>query len=156
MIATRRRIASGLILALALLSALGWIWVSGPAPTQAGPALLPSRETPTPKPSHPGDGHADDSPVGWITLTAQPARTGLWAVVQWRDAAGGWHDVDGWKGSCDSGNQSWGVLPPELGRGPFRWILTDGAGGKILGESALFDLPAQPRETVAVQVFVTL
>jgi len=153
MSATRRRTAGGLILALALLFALGLMWVSWPASSEAGPVLLPSRETPAP-PAHSGDGHSDDSPVGWLTLAAQPARAGLWAVVQWRDTVGGWHDVEGWRGSCESGFQSWGVCPPELGRGPFRWVLTDGAGGKIVGESALFNLPAQPRETLAVQVSV--
>ncbi len=154
--ATRRRLSGGLILALTLLSVLGLMWISWPAPTQAEPAQLPRRVTPTPRAVSSGDGHHGDSAIGWITLSAQPARAGLWAVVQWRDAADGWHDVDGWKGACDSGIQSWGVFPSELGRGPFRWILTDGAGGKIVGESAPFTLPAQPRETVAVRISVPI
>jgi hypothetical protein len=157
MITTPCRTVFGLTLALALLCALGFLLSPLAAPTHAGFDPLPPRSTPTSVPVHPSDNHnvSGDSLVGWIELYAQPAQAGLWGAVQWCDSAGGWHDVEGWKGSVDTGFQSWGVFPSEFGRGPFRWVVSQGSGGKIVGESAQFNLPAQQKETVTVRVSVT-
>jgi hypothetical protein len=157
MITIRWRTAFGFTLALVLLCTLGFMLSSSAVPTQAGFDSLPSRSTPTPVPIHPAnnsDNNNSESPVSRIELYTQPTQAGLWAVVQWSDSAGSWHDVDGWKGSVDSGFQTWGVFQSEFGRGPFRWVVSQGSGGKIVGTSASFNLPGQ-KETATIRVSLT-
>ncbi len=149
MITTKRGIVLGLTL-LTVLCSVGLMLIAPPAPSLAAPSRLPARDTPTPVPPRSSDTHGADVLVGWIELYAQPARAGLRATVQWQDGSGAWHDVDGWKGSADSGFQSWGVFPSEFGRGPFRWVLSN--GGQVVGQSAPFNLPSHPRETVTIRV----
>ena len=134
------------VLILALLA------IGLPAPLQAAPSAdLPPRDPPTPVRS--GDHRPSKVPVaGFIDLHVQSARTGLWAVVEWQDTAGDWHDVENWSAALDSGYQQWGVFPAQFGRGPFRWAVYGGAGGKLLAVSAPFDLPAGDREIVTVSI----
>ena len=123
-----------------------------PALLQAAPSAdLPPRATPTPVRS--GGHRPSKIPLaGFIELHVQPARTGLWAVVQLQDAAGDWHDVEGWQGALDGGYQQWGIFQAEFGKGPFRWAIYQGAGGKLLAASAPFNLPAGDGEIVTVSV----
>jgi len=75
----------------------------------------------------------------------------LWTIVQWKDAQGGWHDVQGWQGTLDEGNiKTWWVGAEDLGTGPFHWKVT--SDGKVLGTSEEFLLPAQPGEKLQVTV----
>ena len=98
-------------------------------------------------------GDKDDPPlVAFIELYVEPVQSGLWAVVQWQDTAGNWHDVEGWREFLAGGYQLWAVFPPEFGRGPFRWAVYEGAGGKMLGVSAPFDLPSMNMTRVTVSV----
>ena len=68
---------------------------------QPSHADLPPRpeNTPTPKPAS----------GGAILLHAAPSQVGLWAVVQWQDGLGDWHDVDGWRGAVQGDRVPWWV-----------------------------------------------
>ena len=137
---------------LAWFLVLALLAVGLPALLQAAPpADLPPRDTPTPVRS--GGHRPSNVPLaGLIELHVQPARTGLWAVVQWQDAAGDWHDVEGWRDALVGGYQQWGIFQAEFGKGPFRWAIYQGAGGKLLAASAPFNLPAGDGEIVTVSV----
>ena len=86
---------------LILVSVLLLAWP--PLLTDAGPAGLPSRATPTPRPP---DVERDDKPAGaHIVLPVPSAPVGAWTIVQWQDSAGGWHDIEGWQGTLDESDQ---------------------------------------------------
>ena len=93
-----------------------------------------------------------DKPVGaYLQLNSSPAGAGSWAVVQWQDSAGGWHDVKGWRGDIHS-SQHWWVAARDFGKGPFRWAVTDGPDGRVLGASQSFQLPDTANQTLMVTV----
>jgi hypothetical protein len=117
-------------------------------------ADLPPREPPTPVTPPTGDDGEDDSgppPGATIELQAQPVRAGMWAVVQWQDSSGNWHDVAGWRGEIADSSRWW-VEAKDFGKGPFRWVVKDGAEGAELGVSVPFHLPGRANETVRVAV----
>ena len=129
-----------------------------PAASQASsPLVLP------PRPEDPncckvGEEEDDGQPAGaYIILhAAQGATTGVWTVVQWQDSAGGWHDVEGWRGTLDGHDiKSWWVHPKDFGTGPFRWLVSQGEGGKLLATSDSFYLPDTEGETLWVEVSLT-
>ena len=75
----------------------------------------------------------------------------LWFVVQWEDAAGNWHHVEGWQGTPDSIEKmsesvritkKWWVAPKYAGRGPFRWIVSHIETGELLAISEQFAFPS--------------
>jgi hypothetical protein len=85
----------------------------------------------------------------------------LWTVVQWQDEWGYWRDVEGWQGELDVivtgedgivGQKVWWVAKPDLGKGPFRWPVYRGKGGRLLATSESFDLPAYDGATTTVEV----
>lgn len=93
-----------------------------------------------------------DKPLGaYIELQASTLAGGGWAVVQWQDSTGNWHDVEGWRGSLP-GNTRWWVAAKDFGAGPFRWVVTQGPGGPMMSQSAPFNLPDGANETVWVQL----
>jgi hypothetical protein len=107
---------------------------------------LPSRPSPEPAVTS-----APKLPDGTIELTVESATAGLWTVVQWQDALGGWHDVEGWQGALDEGDKKmWWVAKADLGKGPFRWAVTH--SGERLATSELFYLPDSVGQTVKVSV----
>jgi hypothetical protein len=75
--------------------------------------------------------------------------------VQWQDSAGGWHDVEGWRGPLAEGNRRWWVAAKDFGSGPFRWAIIEESGGRLLGASQPFNLPTQANETLQVTVSLT-
>lgn len=80
----------------------------------------------------------------FIELQAEPLRPWLWTRVQWQDAAGGWHDIEGWQGAFNPDQRVlWYVGEDHLGRGPFRWLVYAEQGGELVGASASFNLPAR-------------
>jgi hypothetical protein len=126
--------------------------IVGPALVQAGPTL-PPRDPPTPTPGSERDkGSHKEKPVGaYIALQTSVAGAGAWSVVQWQDSNGNWHDVEGWRGPLsDANNRLWWVAAKDFGTGPFRWAVTQGPGGPLLGVSAPFNLPGAANETVQV------
>jgi len=109
---------------------------------------------PTPTRPPDDDDDKDDKPTGaHIVLQVQSAPVGVWTVVQWQDSAGGWHDIEGWQGTLDGGAQKvWWVAAKDFGTGPFRWLVYQGQGGKLLAQSEPFYLPYSAGETVEIEV----
>jgi hypothetical protein len=84
--------------------------------------------------------------VSEIALSTSP---GAYTVVQWRDAAGNWHDVPGWRAHAPSGAVVWAVEAKDFGAGPFRWVSYTGEGGSVLGVSQSFMLPGAGKRVQA-------
>ena len=128
-----------------------------PTPVTEAGADLPNRNTPTPirQSESNGDDDKDSGPVGaYIELRAQNASAGAWSVVQWQDNAGGWHDVESWQGTLDNGYRRWWVAPKVFDTGPFRWVVYRSPGGPVIATSVPFNLPAEAKQTVRVEVLV--
>jgi hypothetical protein len=97
--------------------------------------------------------HAHTQTAQAIELTVESAPAGLWTVVQWQDALGGWHDVEGWRGTLDEGDKkTWWVDKADYAKGPFRWVVYQGQGGDLLGTSESFYLPSGHGQIVTVEV----
>ncbi len=106
----------------------------------------------------------------FIELHLQPVRDGVWTEIQWMDAHGEWHTVDGWQGSLIEEDQvvRWYLGEELLDAGPFRWLVyeknaytlsedpTDGgklvATNKLLATSQPFYLPEEPGRTIKMEV----
>lgn len=81
----------------------------------------------------------------------------MWTVIQWQDAAGNWHTVEGWQGTLDEmvnteGVKTWWVARPEWGKGPFRWMVYERRGGRLLAPSAPFKLPSAQDQRIGITV----
>jgi len=126
-----------------LLSALLWLFL--PA-VRAMPALPPR---PTGAPTFPASWPGTE--VHWQTP---------WATVEWQDAQGDWHLVEGWQGQFDTvevteavvGVKSWWLAPELYGAGPFRWVVYAERGGDVLARSVPFTLPGAGGQTTSVAV----
>ncbi len=124
-----------------------------PGPAHAAPPFLPPRPTASPSPEPPSPPKTEPGALIILEATFDDswAASGLawqelWTVVQWRDAAGRWRDVEGWQGALDkvAGGVGWKIwwLPQDLsGAGPFRWVVYRSRGGATLATSQTFDLP---------------
>jgi hypothetical protein len=136
---------------LVLISVLLMAWP--PLLTQAGPEL-PPREPPTAAQPSGDDDDKDDEPAGaHIVLHVPSAPAGVWTIVQWQDTAGGWHDIDGWSGALDKGDQkTWWLAPDLFGKGPFHWLVYQGERGKLLATSESFYLPDSANEKLWIEV----
>jgi hypothetical protein len=79
------------------------------------------------------------------------APSDVWTVVQWRDALGEWHDVEGWQAMLDDADSKrWWVAPKDFGAGPFRWQVLTAPAGEMLLLSEVFMLPAEDRAILRV------
>jgi hypothetical protein len=68
---------------------------------------------------------------------------------------GEWHDVEGWRGSLNEANFIvWWVAPRDLGAIWYRWQLYT-ADGRIQTTSDAFSLPANPNQSLHIQIFLT-
>lgn len=78
-------------------------------------------------------------------VVINPPTTGVPFVdVQWQDPTGGWHNIDNWLVPFDQSQLGYTpnyVDPADFGTGPYRWVLFDSLGGKILGTSEPFMFP---------------
>ncbi len=98
--------------------------------------------------------------LAYIELYIQPALRPYWAVVQWQDGLGDWHDVEGWAGKATEGLVVWAVFPSEFGKGPFRWAVYDdhddiGNTERVfLGASGPFYLPELGGESIKSEVII--
>jgi hypothetical protein len=140
----RRPTAVSLSAALAALLLCAGLWLtSGRAVSAQAPERTPIASTPS----------APAATVGAIALHAPGAPATAWTVVQWGDPLGGWHDVEGWRGDLDEGQQKvWWVVGKDFGTGPFRWVVYHQAGGKVWATSRSFTLPAGAGQWVHVNV----
>jgi len=158
------------VLNFCILAAVNWL-AAGAAPAQqfATPTPPPPTWTPGPAPiktpaspinlPEPDGGQIElrvqFAPAWWQRRTVDWQE--LWTVVQWQDRSRNWHDVEGWRGTLDEvvsaeGRKIWWVYHQDLGKGPFRWLVHDRAGGKLLVASQSFNLPGISGQTVKVQV----
>ena len=127
---------------------------SATLPTRATVSALPPRPSPSPTPIVE---LAASAPGALIKLNVQPAvQPALWTVVQWQDRLGGWHDVEGWRGTLDeisSGvGKVWWVARANFDTGPFRWVIYQSPGGKLLAASEAFQLPRYENTMVVIEV----
>lgn len=132
------------VLSIAALGFLVVLTLTAAVPTQD---LPPRPPTPTP----------ESSPLrgAFITLRAWNAPLDAWTVVQWQDALGDWHDVEGWRGRLDDkigAEKTWWVAPRDFETGPFRWLVYAEPGGELLGASDAFDLPERTGQVVTVDL----
>lgn len=82
-----------------------------------------------------------------LSVSVPDAPAGSKVVVQWQDGLGGWHDVRAWRGSlhaADSGGPptiQWSASSDLAGQGPFRWVIYNPLGDRIVGVSPSFTIP---------------
>jgi hypothetical protein len=125
-----------------------------PTPTP-GPMTPTTTPTPVPMPTATPSASGQSKPIidgGFIRLTIDPLRAGIWTQVQWLAGDGNWYDVNGWGGHLTSNNDVlWYVGKEHLGAQPaFRWQIYDAEGGSLLATSSEFYLPQTARETIQV------
>ncbi len=141
----------GLTGVLAALALTAWLTLGLTTTAQAdteGPADRAPISTPTPVPAP-----AQPESLSAIRLRAETAPAAAWTVMQWQDALGGWHDVDGWRGEFDpDGYKTWWFPHQHFGTGPFRWQVFASKSGALWGVSAPFYLPDGRDQTLAVTV----
>lgn len=121
--------------------------------TLALTAAVPAQDLP-PRPPTPTP---ERSPLrgAFITLRAWNASPDAWTVVQWQDALGDWHDVEGWRGRLDDkggAEKTWWVAPRDFETGPFRWLVYAEPDGELLGASDAFYLPERTGQVVTVDL----
>ena len=108
-------------------------------PTRTPPARAP-KSTPVP------------DRLSHIRLVVTPAQDGLWSVIEWQGADGGWHVVDGWQGTVEAGSKRWAVHERNFGEGPFRWVIYRSSAGEFVASSLPFTLPKTAGEELIVRV----
>jgi hypothetical protein len=120
-----------------------------PSLTLVAPSVLPPRSTPSP-----GAPTQRKPPTGaYIVLHMTSAPAEVWTVVQWQDALGDWHDVEGWQGTLDNSySKLWWVAKKDFATGPFRWAIHKNRDGRLLAVSEPFHLPDTLNETVLVEI----
>ena len=115
--------------------------------------------TPIPRPTPAGEDEIQSpsrgSAIASIALETKPAPRLLWSVVQWKDAQGAWHDVEGWRGAVANGRIEWAVEEKDFGTGPFRWLVYDSEGDYVLEASEVFQLPDRSGGRVVVSLLLT-
>ena len=137
------------LILLALPATIGAAGVADLPPRQPTATPAPT-VAPTSAPTAPDKGIAG----AHIDLTAPDAPPWAWAVVQWQDGNGAWHDVDGWRARLSDGYQEWWLDRNSYGAGPFRWCVLDSAMGPVLGASEPFYMPARSGEWVHVTLSI--
>jgi hypothetical protein len=145
---------------------LKWLWAAGLGvilvavlalcgTSTVSADTLPPRPTPGPT-ATPGNPAAVVGLSGaYIELQVPTAHSAWWTTVQWQDGQRNWHDVTTWQGGLDEinsglGVKTWWVAPADLGKGPFRWVVSDVQGGPVVAISEAFNLPASQRVKVVV------
>lgn len=93
----------------------------------------------------------------YIELHINLRKQDMWAVVQWQDINGDWHDVNGWRSQIHANPLiKWWVAPKDLSTGPFRWKVYQAQDrGKLIWASQPFYLPKRG-ETLRVSASVQL
>lgn len=146
----RHKLLSAIILGAVLLA--GLLLALNPTSSEAAPDRLPPR----PEDSKDGGRGGDEDPPGaYIELHSPDASAGLWAVVQWKDRDGNWHDIEQWWGTLDTNNsEKWWVAAKDFNTGPFRWQITRGKGGAVLATSDNFNMPGEAGRILLITLSV--
>lgn len=159
----------GLTLVIALATLLALLQANGATATSD----LPPRPTVIPGTNVPGSDLSSNPAKdgGRIQLHAQFSQAwpwnelhwqSLWTVVQWYDADGNWHVVDGWQGNLDTieqkeagwvGQKEWWAGAEILGSGPYRWLVYR-QDGQLLATSDAFALPDVPGGLIIVELLL--
>lgn len=152
--------------ALGVFCVVGIMLIGLVLPVFASAAGLPLPPRPNPKPTVVVDVEKEEPPSPTlITLSVglTPGVLGkgvdpeaLWTVVQWQDALGEWHAVEGWAGPLDTidathGEKSWGVAHRNFGESPFRWLVYAKQGGTLVAATETFMLPSSSGRVLTVQ-----
>ena len=117
-----------------------------PVPTQTA---VPATQTPVPQPTAVSEGAL----IQLVVSSPPRAVQKVWTVVQWGDGHGRWYDVEGWRGTLDDMRvKTWWVAPANFGSSPFRWLVYEEEGGRLLATSLSFALPNQTGQLVRVEV----
>ena len=125
-----------------------------PMSVAAGPMALPPR--PTPVPTATSVPQVNPAPGSAIRLQADTVSINFWTVVEWQDATGNWHPVEGWQGTLESDHtKTWWVAERDRGKGPFRWVIYTRHGGQRWGNSQAFHLPTANHQIIQVSVAAT-
>ncbi|MBN2007468.1 MAG: hypothetical protein JXA21_29250 [Anaerolineae bacterium] len=135
-----------------------WTRVAPPpvTPTPTAAAAAPTSPSPEPSltltPSAPSSLPRDGAAL-WLRVKSASGKVlaadswpSLWTTVQWQDAFGDWHTVEGWSGPLDDvamgeGRKVWWLPASMSGAGPFRWQIYRTPQGPRLAESDPFFLP---------------
>ena len=128
------------VLACVVTLAVSLLWTARPV------FALPPRPDPEPEPK--------SVRGGAIELHVDPFEPGIWAVVQWQDGLGEWHDEDGWRGELEEKRVTWWVAPKHLDAGPFRWVVYRGADDEVPATSESFNLPSVHGHVIRVGVLL--
>lgn len=137
-----------------LVLVAGFTWLSALPTASASLSALPTRVRATLTPSRtPTQAVVIPTSViqanaGYITVRVNQAPASAFALVQWQDGLGGWNTVEGWQTNLPEGQHTWAVLPQHFGQGPFRWVVYDRPGGRVVATSAGFTLPASVGQVV--------
>ena len=91
-------------------------------------------------------------PGGTLILQMENPPVEGWTIVQWQDANGGWHDVEGWRSHFTNDYVGWWVAPADFSDGPFRWLLLASENGPELASSAPFSLPGYLGHVLLVEL----
>jgi hypothetical protein len=142
-----------------ITSILGMLLLAVALPALAMPLALPPRPTPEPAAQPESTGAPIELRVQFSPAWSRsriPWQE-LWAVVQWQDRLGNWHDVEGWRGTLDEvndgvGTKMWWVARVDFDKGPFHWVVYQAPGSKLLAKSESFNLPHFDGKRVRVEV----
>ena len=127
-----------------------------PLPTELPPLTPPVPDTPTPMPKPPAPAPSGANIALYVESPYAPTKA--WTIVQWQDALGGWHDVEGWQGTLEKRalyegyEKVWWVAEKDWSTGPFRWVVYESQGGATLVVSESFYLPDAAGVLKAVEV----
>lgn len=127
-------------------------------PSFAAPILIDAELPPRSPTATPEPPKTLDSPMGSTIVldvhATSPLTTDLWTIVQWQDALGEWHNVEGWQGGLNLNLKViWWVAPENFGEGPFRWVVYKQRNyDEVVAVSESFELPTHDKETVQVEV----
>lgn len=88
-------------------------------------------------------------PGGYIVLTGFAAP--VYTEVEWRGLTDDWYVVEGWRTETATDQVKWFVRESDFRKGPFRWRVYDRNGGRLLGTSQPFMLPAFRGDLVEVK-----
>ena len=75
----------------------------------------------------------------------------VYTQVGWRGLADDWYVVEGWRTETATDQVKWFVRESDFGKGPFRWRVYERAGGRLLGTSQSFRLPAFRGDLVQIK-----